>query len=135
MGRLDPAGSLRANALSTITQALASLRESGQLATELETTAGPFVLTITHTDTSTGRYFVDLANLNIDLNSDTLTPVPAATLTWLIPLPLRAEVPSVAMYSSDGTTALSLAPTLIDQGTRLQLTLPTFRAYATVVIQ
>jgi len=133
MGRLAPEGNLRTNARSSIEQALDSLRQGGYLAAELETTAGPFVLAVTHADAANNRYFVDLVNLNIDLPADTLNQAPASTLTWLIPPALHGRGIHVTMYSADGADGTNLTATPIDQ-THIQVGVPSFRTYVTIVL-
>jgi hypothetical protein len=135
MGRLDPQGSLRTSGRSAIEQAIASLRNSGHLTTEVETAAGPFVLAVTHADPTHTRYFVDLVNLNINLPKDSLNAAPASTLTWLIPAALRGKAITATLYSADRTGGMNLAATLVDQGARIQVAVPSFRVYVTIVLQ
>jgi hypothetical protein len=134
MGRLAPEGSLRTSAKFAIDQALNSLRQSGHMASELETTAGPFVLAVTHADAANNHYFVDLVNLNIDLPTDTLNRAPASTLTWCVPPALGGKGVQATMYSADGSDATTLTTIPVDQGTRIQIAVPSFRAYVTIVL-
>jgi hypothetical protein len=133
MGRLAPQGNLRTNARLSIEQALNSLRQSGRLAAELETTAEPFVLAVTHADAANNRYFVDLVNLNIDLPTDTLNQAPASTLTWLVPPALRGRGIHATMYSADGSAETNLTANPTDQ-THIQVGVPSFRKYVTIVL-
>jgi CheY-like chemotaxis protein len=135
MGRLDPQGGLRTTARAAIEQALNSLQQSGHLAVELETTAGPFVSAVTHADVANNRYFVDLVNLDINLPADTLNLAPASTLTWLIPPALVGKDIRATMYSANGAGGTDLTTTLVDQGTRVQVAVPSFRAYVTIAFQ
>lgn len=89
---------------------------------------------VRHTDSTATREFIDFANLNINLATDTLTPTGAFSVTWAVHS-VNPKLGTVAAYYLDADTGkwAPLSFTYV-AGTPsvLRIAVPSFRAYLSV---
>jgi uncharacterized protein (TIGR03437 family) len=116
-----------------IAQALDQLRSSGRLPVEVDASAlGARVRVAVHEDVNAGTAFCDLLNVDLDRASDVLTPSQGGSLVLRVPDMLAGQAISVTFHDADGAVVSPPASFLDDR--RIQVTVPAFRVYATLVL-
>ncbi len=83
-------------------------------------------------DSAAQRRFVDVNNVDINLNTDTITPSPAITFTLKLPAWLQGKPLTARVLSPDSPPAVTITPNGTD---RVDVTLSSVRLYASVVIE
>ncbi|MEN8157757.1 MAG: T9SS type A sorting domain-containing protein [Bacteroidota bacterium] len=131
---LDRTWSYGANELAVLKESIDSLVNMGALArqTELVGFNEGKVRAIMHADRSEERWFVDLLNTNINLTYDIITPSEGGTLILTLPEEL-VRTPTYSFYDTDVEKPYKLEAETMADG-RVELTIPGFRMYGSLVI-
>lgn len=93
---------------------------------------GEFVLTTLNYDKEESRYFVDFTNVNIDKDSDAITPEDGGEIT--LKLPKAAKPMTLRFYDSDNEGSYDTLPYERVNGSTIKVQIPSFRVYGSLVI-
>ncbi|AKJ64642.1 LamG-like jellyroll fold domain-containing protein [Kiritimatiella glycovorans] len=92
----------------------------------------PFTLGISvHHDMPERRYFIDLYNTDIDVDTDVITPTEPASFKVRLPAWLAEEPLSVQAYTPDGSVDLDVAQA---SGDRVEISIGSFERYISIVL-
>ena len=118
---------------AAIQQALDQLRSSGRLPVEVDASAlGVRVRVAVHEDADAGTAFCDLLNVDLVRSTDVLTPSQGGSVVLRVPDMLAGQAVSVTLHDADGATVSPSARFLDER--RIEVTVPAFRVYATIVL-